>query len=89
MRESEKNVGRADHNPSQRDEEQGERKTVGDSAAKHAHGTHGRGAGGEEERFDPTAPVPGNAKDTEIRGSAGWGSEPSGGSVIDKTSPDR
>ena len=48
MREREKNVGRADHNPSQRNDEQGEHPTVGDSA--------------------------------------GWGSEASGGSTIDKTS---
>ncbi|NUO62758.1 MAG: hypothetical protein HOQ11_03455 [Gemmatimonadaceae bacterium] len=89
MRESEKNVGRADHNPSQRNDEQGEHSTVGDSADQRAHGAHGRGTRGQEQKLDPTSPAPDSAKGTDRGGSAGWGSEGSGGSTIDKTSPER
>ena len=89
MRESEKNVGRADHNPSQKNEQQGEHQTAGDSAAKRAHGAHGRGTRGQEEKVDQTPPSPDFTKGSDRGGSAGWGSEPSGGSTIDKTSPDR
>ena len=87
MRESEKHVGRADHNPSQRNDEQGDQRTVGDSAGQRAHGTHGRGTRGQEEKVDPATPAPDSADGTDRGGSAGWGSEGSGGSTFDKTSP--
>jgi len=41
------------------------------------------GAPAREERRDDVEVKPGNAEGNP-RGSAGWGSEPSGGSVIDK-----
>lgn len=63
-----------------------EHRTVGDSAPKRAHGTHGKG-NGTEERIDPTVTEPGHAEDN-ARGSAAWGSEGSGGSVIDKRPPE-
>ena len=88
MRESEKEVGRADHNPSQQDHGS-EEQTVGDSAAKRAHGAHGRGVRSQEERVDETAPKPDFAKGSDRGGSAAWGSESSGGSVIDKRPPER
>ena len=89
MRESEKNVGRADHNPAQSEERGAEQQTAGDSAAQRAHGAHGRGVRSQEERVDPTAPEPDSAKGTDRGGSAAWGSEASGGSVIDKRPPER
>jgi hypothetical protein len=54
-----------------------------DSASERSHGAHGRGVGGREEHRDPVDVEPGEAEGGP-RGSAGWGSEPSGGSVIDK-----
>ena len=87
MRESEKNVGRADHNPSQRNDEQGEHQTVGDSAGQRAHGTHGRGTRGQEERVDAADAQPDASKGSDRGGSSGWGSEGSGGSTIDKSAP--
>jgi hypothetical protein len=63
-----------------------ERRTDQDSADKKAHGTHGRGKA-DEQRIDDANVEPGVAHDTEsdgARGTAGWGSEGSGGSVIDK-----
>lgn len=89
MRDSEKNVGRADHNPSQSNEEKGERQTAGDSAAQRAHGAHGRGVRSQEEKVDETPSAPDFAKGSDRGGSSGWGSEASGGSTIDKSSPDR
>ena len=89
MRESEKHVGRADHNPDQSNEGKGEEQTVGDSAGKRAHGAHGRGVRGQEEKVDPVTPAPDSAKGTDRGGSAAWGSEASGGSVIDKRPPER
>jgi hypothetical protein len=88
MRASEKQVGRADHNPSQ-EKPLTERQTVGDSAAQRAHGTHGRGVRSQEEKVDETAPKPDFAKGSDRGGSAAWGSESSGGSVIDKRPPER
>ena len=86
MRESEKNVGRADHNPSQENPGKGEARTVGDSAGQRAHGTHGRGTRGQEEKVDPAVPEPDLSKGSDRGGSAGWGSEGAGGSTIDKSS---
>ena len=59
-----------------------------DSASKRGHGAHGRGRG-EEERIDPAQPQPDAASGSDRGGSAGWGSESSGGSTIDKRSPDK
>jgi hypothetical protein len=89
MRESEQNVGRADHNPGQSNDERGERQTAGDSAGQRAHGVHGRGVRGQEEKVDPATPIPDAAKGSDRGGSSGWGSEGSGGSVIDKRPPER
>ena len=57
-----------------------------DSADKHAHGTHGK-SHGEEHLIDDARVEPGSA-DGQQRGSDGWGSEQTGGSVIDKR-PDK
>jgi hypothetical protein len=54
-----------------------------DSAPRRGHGAHGRGVLGREERRDDVDVQPGEAEGGP-RGGAGWGSEPSGGSVIDK-----
>ena len=54
-----------------------------DSAAERGHGAHGRGVLGREQRQDDVDVEPGEAEGGP-RGSAAWGSEPSGGSVIDK-----
>ncbi|MFL5561373.1 MAG: hypothetical protein ACJ79K_07865 [Gemmatimonadaceae bacterium] len=89
MRESEKNVGRADHNPAGTNEEAPDGQTAGDSAGQRAHGVHGRGVRGQEEKVDPATPIPDAAKGSDRGGSAAWGSESSGGSVIDKRPPER
>jgi len=47
------------------------------------HASHGRGVQGREDRRADVNVEPGEAEGGP-RGSAGWGSEPSGGSVIDK-----
>ena len=65
-----------------------ERRTDQDSADQKAHGTHGRGKGNEQ-RVDKADVEPDMARGTEKeggRGDAGWGSQGSGGSVIDKRS---
>src|SRR4051812_40813153 len=93
MRESERNVGRADHNPAganaaaegAQDPEKvtgDEQITANDSADAKAHGTHGRGRG-TERKDTPPPPQPDRATGSDRGGSAGWGSEGSGGSVID------
>ena len=67
-----------------------DRRTDGDSADQKAHGTHGRGKG-DEQRVDDANVEPDKARGTEKeggRGEAGWGSQGSGGSVIDKRPPD-
>ncbi len=61
-----------------------ERRTDRDSADQKAHGTHGRGKA-EEKRVDDANVEPDESKGTG-RGSAGFGSQGSGGSVIDKRS---
>jgi len=88
MRESERNVGRADHNPegaqaATQGDEDPSMITPDDSADARAHGTHGRG-GGEERRDDRPAPEPDASADSDRGGSGGWGSEASGGSTFDK-----
>jgi hypothetical protein len=65
-----------------------ERRTDQDGADQKAHGTHGRGRGNEQ-RVDEVNVEPDVTRGTEKeggRGEAGWGSEGSGGSVIDKRS---
>jgi hypothetical protein len=57
-----------------------------DSADKHTHGTHGRGRG-DEELVEPTRVEPDTTGGTG-RGADAWGSEASGGSTIDKRSPE-
>ena len=92
MRESEKKVGRADHNlEGARSAAEGEIIDKADENEDNpdlrAHGTHGRGRG--EERIKEEMPsVPDEARGSDRGGSASWGSEGSGGSVMDKR-PDR
>jgi hypothetical protein len=94
MRESERNIGRGDHNPAgakaaaqgAQDPEKGtggEEITANDSADAKAHGAHGRGRGTETKNTHPTS-QPDSTAGSDRRGSAGWGSEASGGSVIDQ-----
>lgn len=58
-----------------------------ESAAQHGHGAHGKGRRDTEERVDEATPEPDAAKGSDRGGSAGWGAESSGGSVIDKRPP--
>lgn len=80
---------------------------TGETAADHAHGTHGKGDGREKlqdearvkssSQGDHESPraeehLASRERDREAKtgqmGDAGWGSEGSGGSVIDRRSPD-
>jgi hypothetical protein len=88
MRDSERNVGRADHNPEGAKEAARGAQTTDqssdiDSADHRGHGAHGKGRG-EEQVNDETDPKPGETAGSDRGGSAGWGSEGAGGSVIDK-----
>jgi hypothetical protein len=87
MRDSERNVGRADHNlEGARDSASGEESTTDradDSADRKAHGAHGRG-GSKEQRVDDAPSEPGSSSGSDRGGSAGWGSEGAGDSVINK-----
>jgi hypothetical protein len=94
MRDSERNVGRADHNPAGANAAAhgaedpakvtaDEKITANDSADAKAHGTHGRGRGTERMTTKPIS-QPDHSKGSDRGGSAGWGNEASGGSVIDK-----
>ena len=83
---SNENVPRGDHVPGGRSED-AEAGGNPDSAGRRGHGAHGK-HGEREERVDPVAPTPDFSKGTDRGGSAGWGSERSGGSVIDKRAPD-
>ena len=92
MRESEKKVGRADHNL------EGARRAAIDQAIDQpdpthdnpdlrAHGTHGRGR--DQEKIQEDMPsTPDGSRGSDRGGSASWGSEGSGGSMMDKR-PDR
>ena len=88
MRDSERKVGRADHNlEGAREIAAGEQisdedKST-DSADRHGHGAHGKGRGEEQVNDDP-AVEPDRTAGSDRGGSAGWGNEASGGSVIDK-----
>jgi len=94
MRESEKKVGRADHNLEGArsvaadqliDTATGNTGPTGDNPDRKAHGTHGRGR--DQEKVQEDAPIePDNARGSDRGGSASWGSEGSGGSVVDKRS---
>lgn len=84
----EENVPRADNVPpgerkenEQRSEHRAESGV--DSANQRGHDAHGRGVPGHETHVDDVDVAPGEAEGGP-RGSAAWGSEPSGGSVIDK-----
>ena len=87
------NVPRGDHVPGGKSDDTESRgnlhQSAGtDSAAQRGHGAHGK-HGEREERVDPATPTPDFSKGTDRGGSAGWGSERSGGSVIDKRGPDK
>jgi hypothetical protein len=91
--QSKENVPRGDHVPGGKSEDTEPRGNLHaepgtDSAAQRGHGAHGK-HGEREERVDPAAPTPDFSKGTDRGGSAGWGSERSGGSVIDKRGPDK
>jgi hypothetical protein len=91
--QSRENVPRGDHVPGGHSEENDakaeQRAEPGvDSAAHRGHGAHGKGVGGREEHEDPAAPTPDISKGSDRGGNSGWGGAPSGGSVIDKRSPD-
>jgi hypothetical protein len=91
---SNENVPRGDHVPGGQSEETETRGNLDraepgtDSAAHRGHGAHGK-HGEREEHVDPTTPKPDFSKGTDRGGSAAWGSERSGGSVIDKRGPDK
>ena len=90
---SNENVPRGDHVPGGQTEDTESRGNLDraepgvDSAGQRGHGAHGK-HGEREERVDPATPTPDFSKGTDRGGSAGWGSERSGGSVIDKRGPD-
>ena len=88
--QSEENVPRGDHVPAERQaENEAKRDEPGvDSASRRGRGAHGKGVGFKEERVDPANPTPDFAGGSDRGGSAAWGSEGSGGSVIDKRSPE-
>jgi hypothetical protein len=93
MRDSERNVGRADNNvagahAAANGADDASKITVGDSADAKGHGAHGRGRG-EEKYDDKPTTQPDEAKGSDRGGSAGWGSEASGGSVSDKRANDK
>jgi hypothetical protein len=88
MSDRNRGVPRSDNVPAgerEQDEQRSEsRAPVGeDSASERGHGAHGRGLGGREQRRDDVDVEPGHSNEGP-RGSDAWGSEPSGGSVIDK-----
>lgn len=96
MRDSERNVGRADHNPAGANaaahgaedpaKVTGDEKiTANDSADAKGHGAHGRGRGTDRTTTDSRS-EPDHSTGSDRGGSAGWGNEASGGSVIDKRS---
>jgi hypothetical protein len=90
---SKENVPRGDHVPGDKSEDAGSRdgqhaEPGTDSAGQRGHGAHGK-HGEREERVDPATPTPDFSKGTDRGGSAAWGSERSGGSVIDKRGPDK
>jgi len=87
MTDRDRGVPRGDNAPAgerEQNAQQGQRAEPGvDSAAERGHGAHGRGVLGREQHVDEVNIEPGEAEGGP-RGEAAWGSEPSGGSVIDK-----
>lgn len=83
MRDSERNLGHSDDKAAGANEAGEERITAGDSADAKAHGAHGRGRDSQRRTDEPRV-EPDEATGSDGGGSAGWGSEASGGSVIDK-----
>jgi hypothetical protein len=92
MTDRDENVPRGDHVPGGETDETAARGNLNraepgvDSAAERGHGAHGK-RGDREQHVDPATPTPDFTKGTDRGGSAGWGSERSGGSVIDKRGP--
>lgn len=74
MSDSDRGVPRGDNVPA------GERE---ENEQRSEHGSHGRDVQRREDRRADVDVQPGEAEDGP-RGSAAWGSEPSGGSVIDR-----
>ena len=72
------------------DRDEKEQDRSGDSAGQKAHGTHGRGVGGREEREDAANPQPEVSRgfEEEMRGNSGWGDAGSGTSSIDRRPPE-
>jgi hypothetical protein len=92
MREREARVGRADHNPagaqaSASGADQSTEDRSGDSADQHTHGAHGK-RGAEETLNEDSQIEPAVSDGEEPRGTASWGSEGSGGSVVDRRPKD-
>ena len=90
--ETNRGVERVDHNPEGarkifEGRPQDREETRVDSADRHGHGAHGRG-GSSEHVQNAVIIEPGRSADSDRGGSAGWGGEASGGSVIDKRSPE-
>jgi hypothetical protein len=88
MTKRDRGVERGDHNPdaaneAARGERQDDPATRIDSADRHGHGAHGNQAGESEQLIDDASVEPDHANGSG-RGSASWGSEGSGGSVVDK-----
>jgi hypothetical protein len=90
MRDREENVDRADHNlagareqagSEPRDESSDEQAGSKDRQDASAHGPRD---GYEEARIDSDDVQADGAKGSDRGGSAGWGSESSGGSTVDK-----
>jgi len=83
--QNDRGVPRGDNVPAgERGQNEQQRAEPGvDSAAARGHGAHGKGVLGREQHVDDVDVEPDNAKGND-RGSAAWGAEPSGGSVIDK-----
>lgn len=91
MRDSERNVGRADHNPAGAEaaaegSDNPSKITANDSADAKGHGAHGKGRGDERTDNQPRT-EPDEAAGSDRGGSAGWGSAASGGSVVDERRP--
>jgi hypothetical protein len=88
MTDRDRGVPRGDNVPAEEREQNEERsehraEPGEDSAAERGHGAHGRGVLGREQHRDEVDVKPDGAEGGP-RGSAAWGSEPSGGSVVDK-----
>jgi hypothetical protein len=88
MTKRDRGVERGDHNAQgAREAAQGKRpldtESRVDAADRHGHGAHGKQAADNEQLAEDSNVEPDHAKGSD-GGSAGWGSEGSGGSVVDK-----